>query len=620
VQAKRAMTVPEREAPADKSIWTVVGPSVVVAAKRLLSIGMGDRSKALPDHVAACSDPDVSTASAALERIRNTSFVETGVPTRAVPMAVRVLPHLVRLAVDVSVTIRPAIIDVINEAARGVTDSMWPIALDSATSALLALLDDPDPLVRRATARLTYALDGNRSLVALRGRLDRETDRVTRWELAAAIVARWPGPDGADCLVDDSDPQVWLVAQHAGGSPAYLDQLIEAVPAAGRWPDRAWSALGRGSCPGGFTGTLPEAMEVLRRWRSVTGELLPLLGESLYAHDPALRFRAAYALACVDPEPYADRLAELLDDETPCDHGAVADAAVWALARLNDERALSGLADRLYEPRSSYRQSRTFSSASNQFVFELPAVFEIVAGYGPAGGLGDAVVAAIDRGVHLELPHLAAGLCHVMDRWGEGAADAVPALRQMMRHKYPYVRTAASIALGHIGPAATDALPDLVAWAGAHSPDAAVAIWRITADPAQALDMIAETGVGFWLTEGEGLAELGLLASKFAPAVSGLLSAESEWTRVEAASTLWRIAADISGVATLTAAAQPLADGHYAPHRRAALETLVDIGMANDLLARAILGRPDRVRHAPNWRAFDNDQRSCIAAGKLLRQ
>ncbi len=35
-------------------------------------------------------------------------------------------------------------------------------------------------------------------------------------------------------------------------------------------------------------------------------------------------------------------------------------------------------------------------------------------------------------------------------------------------------------------------------------------------------------------------------------------------------------------------------------------------------LARDILASPHRVRHAPNWRAFDNDQAICVAAGKLL--
>lgn len=579
-----------------------------------MSLGMRN----LPDHITACADPDAAVATAALEHIRNTSFALTGAQTTTVPMAVRVLPHLVRLANDVSVTIRPAILDVIGEAADGEIDNTWPKTLDSATPGLLALLDDPDPLVRRATARLTHALDPDRSGTALRNRLARETDRVTRWELVAALAARSPDPDGGGSLVEDADPQIRLIAQHAADPPAYLASLTQAVPAVGRWPDRAWTRLARRSHPGALTVTLPEAMEVLRRWRSATGEILPLLGELLYAPDPLLRFRAAYALACVDPEPYADRLADLCDDESPGDRGTVADAAVWALARLDDDRARSALADRLYEPRSSYRQSRTLARSANVFAFELPSVFEIVTAYGPAGGLADAVVDAIDRDAHQEWPYLAAGLCHQMDRWGENAAAAVPALRRIMRGRYPHFITAASIALGHIGPAAADAVPELAAWVGASSPDAAIALWRVTGDPAPALGMIAKTGVEFWLSEGGCLAELGPLASSFAPAVNDALNSEWEWIRVEAATTLWRIAADTSGVETLAAAAGPLAGGRFAPYRRAALEALVDIGQPNERLARAILGRPDRVGHAPNWRAFDNDQACCIAAGKLL--
>jgi HEAT repeat protein len=90
---------------------------------------------------------------------------------------------------------------------------------------------------------------------------------------------------------------------------------------------------------GVLTGAVEAAGDVMRRSRSATRSLLPLVGNLLYDSNAYNRACAADLLAAVGDAgtPYADRLAALLADGDPM----VEAAATWALVQQGDERAVS---------------------------------------------------------------------------------------------------------------------------------------------------------------------------------------------------------------------------------------------------------------------------------------
>ncbi len=158
-------------------------------------------------------------------------------------------------------------------------------------------------------------------------------------------------------------------------------------------------------------GALGQAAELLARWRSPVAELLPVIAARL--DDPAaeVRFRAAELLACLGPSAtaHADEVAALLGDTAARATRVgqtVGEAALWALARMNDPRCVPALAELLTEPPTERRWG--FASASAHYPADfhhvvLPSLPEVLDGLPPHAALLSAVRARLGRS-HLRAP------------------------------------------------------------------------------------------------------------------------------------------------------------------------------------------------------------------------
>jgi hypothetical protein len=109
----------------------------------------------------------------------------------------------------------------------------------------------------------------------------------------------------------------------------------------------------------------------MRQWRTVPGTLLPFIAGKLSAAEAEVRYRAAYLLACAgkDAAAYADHVAALADDDSPAGYRgehAVGDAAVWALARMGDPRAVRELGTRLRTGRLGFTRPALFAGMPDQ--------------------------------------------------------------------------------------------------------------------------------------------------------------------------------------------------------------------------------------------------------------
>ncbi|MEU9133408.1 hypothetical protein AB0D08_35865 [Kitasatospora sp. NPDC048540] len=312
----------------------------------------------------------------------------------ALPVA---LPFLVALATDPAMGARLALVDLLGTiGARGRAAGDWEPAR--------ALLADPDPEVRRAALPLA------RPAARLLERWRVETDRSVRLALVLALggAAAEPQDDGegrsaagsvravlADVLAGD-DPVLWVAAVYACADldpelpVRQLDRLVGVFSDSVVQPrfEGVWFApgvdepcsrenvlrwivrrldhspetklsfavrLAERASRAGDTALCREALDVLwelvTEWRGAAPAVLPVAGALLDAPDGGVRFRAASLLAALGPAavPYADRLAGLLDDTgaDECLVGTVGEVARWALARLDDPRALPGLVGQL---------------------------------------------------------------------------------------------------------------------------------------------------------------------------------------------------------------------------------------------------------------------------------
>ena len=550
-------------------------------------------------------------------------------------------------------------------------DGAWPTAFAAAVPRFLALLDDPDPAVRRSVAYLAGVggLDTTTAVAGLRRRLAVESDRVTRWDLIVSLGAAGADPAALRSLAEaDEDQQVRLAAAHglaeagAGDPVPDVGSLIGAVsdPDRAGWAESAWFGpsptailqatgrllrtdpaasaayaigLSRHADPDQRVAALADAADVLATWRTVTGALVPFLGAQLDADHPEIRFRAAYLLACVDPDAYADRLAELAGDDIERDGRRptmAGDAAVWALARGRDVRSVPGLRHRLLGDRLGFGTRSEHSGHWRGFWFRLPGIHEVLTALGPVDGLLDAVVTAQHRAVAGPDPSgagpdpgLGAVLCQPLGAWGPAADAAVPTLRRLVTSAPErWQATAAAVALGQIGSGAAEAAAELQALARAGAAEAAVSLWRVTGAARPAVDLVAIGGGGH--ASVRWLAEFGPLAAHRLDEVRPLLASDDEWKRIEAAHALTRIGGvPETAIAVLTETARPLADGNLLPVRLAALRYLAEIAgsthddQARDI-ARAVLARAERLRYAGSWRAFDEDEAACAAARTIL--
>ncbi|MEO6087823.1 MAG: HEAT repeat domain-containing protein [Umezawaea sp.] len=625
----------------------------------------------IPDLLRACRSPDVDTALSALGDIGNKLYHQGGWVCSAASAA---LPLLTDLASDPAVHHRHEVVELIGRLACEAVvvaprflDAGWQPALDAVRPRLLALLHDPDPLVRRETTVLVA--DGIRhhsSVAAVARRWRVETDPTTRIDLVLAMgtmCAREPIEwlhAELVALLHADDLQFRLAAVHAlaGSENAvaarYVDTLVRAVlhPDAVLWRSSAWIGgslatlvhatggllsadpvaatafvlgIGRGGDADGRVAVLGQVVTVLSDWRTATGPILPLLAEHLDDDVAEVRYHAAALLACLGPvaAPYADQLAILATDPGRRESRApvtVGDAAVWALARLDDPRCLPGLVERLSGERLGFTTAGVHFGRGVPGMGQ-PGIHEVLIPLRlHAGALIGAVAARLASPARDRV--LTMNLCEVVAAWGPSAEEALPALVALMKDDDDYVVTGAAMAIGAIGPAGASAARALRR--SISVPAAAWALWRTGADPDRGAEAVARH-----VAEGRGhhpaialLADLGPLAAASAPLLRDLVGSTGDWTRVEAAHALWRATGDpAESVAVLTDLAEPLAHGHCLPVRIRALGYLAEIGVTTErvlAMAHAIIDNPRRIAYFGGWRTFTEDEAVRAAATQLL--
>ncbi|MFI9818237.1 HEAT repeat domain-containing protein [Saccharothrix variisporea] len=622
----------------------------------------GDASD-VPDLLRRCASPDADVAADALADLSNKLYHQGGWVCSAATAA---LPFLVDLAEDPAVHHRAEVVEWIGHLAREAhvvearfVDRGWAPALDEVRPRLVALLDDPDPSVRRETSALLA--DGVRHADAVRALLRRwrvEQDRTTRYDLAVALglVAsrdEWARAEVV-ALLDGDDLQLRLAAVHglAESDPSvavrHVDSLVRAVrhPDAVAWQESAWlggSPMVLVRATGGLlvddptaatafalgtsrddhvdqrVATLEHAQRLLARWRSPAAAVLPMLAERVDDEAPEARYRALALLACLGTEAaeHADLIATRLSDTAFRDSRTpttVGDAAVWAAARLDDPRCVPALVERLSGDRLGFATTTAFYPRDTPGVVQ-PGIHEVLIPlrrHAPA--LVDAVAARLATEPN---PVLARHLCAVLAAWGPAAEPALPVLHARLADDdvVPTVATA----LGAIG--RPDAARPLRA--KTRHVEAAWALWRTGADREQGASALVRA-----VTEHRHhqavrlLADLGPDAVAAADTLRDLVGSTDDWSRAEAAHALWRVTGEVDQpVAVLTDLAAPLAEGDRLPVRFAALERLADLGATTDRttsLARALLDDPGRIHSAGAWRGFYQDELVRAHAARLL--
>lgn len=638
----------------------------------------------VPGLLRECTSAGPGQAAAAVGNLDNLLFHQGG---WVCPAATAALPFLAALACDPGVAVRVDVIETIgalaHEATRvgpGHVDLGWTPALQAVAPALLGLLGDGDPAVRRAAIYLAGAggIGADLVLASLRARLDEEPEATVRWDLVAAMGEAAAGSGRAGDVGRELEAiaggtagvQVRLAAVHGLAAlrepvSRHAGLMADAVTRAdaGGWRQSTWLGGNPGTLVtatgalllGDRAAAVEYAMGVSRRggalqraaalnhagalmqqWRAVPGTLLPFIGGELGAADGEVRYRAAYLLACAgqDAAPYADQVAALAGDGSPAgfrgEH-VVGDAAVWALTRVGDPRAVRELESRLAHGRLGFATRGVhYGNQGLPFMVDLPSIGAVLTEADPAAELAGPTASLLSTAHVGGNPSLAAILCESIGGWGPDAAAAVPVLLQVLREspadRFP--GPAAALALGRIGAAAHRAAADLRHLARGGSGTAAWALWRVTSDPGEALPLLAaqlaESRRGHALAR--HLADFGPLAAGTEGRLRAMLGEADHWARTEAAHALWRITGDTeTAVRTLADVVAPLTDGAFLPARLAAMRYLAAIpdpgtGPAAEVaaVARSVLDNPRRLASSGGWRLFDEDDQIRESAGSYL--
>ncbi|MEU4522185.1 hypothetical protein AB0F52_26150 [Amycolatopsis sp. NPDC024027] len=306
----------------------------------------------------------------------------------------------------------------------------WQPALEAARPRLLALLDAPDPRVRRA---------------------------------ATLLVA----------LLDAEDLQVRLAAVHAlagsdsGVAARRVDVPVRAVldPDAARWRDSAWL--------GGTSTTLVHATGELPAADPVAATAFAT-GVARRGHPPICGWPPSGTPSrcspggAPPPRAFCRCWAAAWTTMSPrCVY--VGDAAVWALARQGHPGCLPGLADRLSGGRLGFDTEIVHFGRTHP-VPAQPAICEVLIPLREHSGVLLGPLAA--------RRDLAPNVCTVV----AAAAAALPVLVDAAAE--PKLRPSAARALGAIGLTARDAVATLRD--SAAEPAVAWALWRVTGDSAEA--------------------------------------------------------------------------------------------------------------------------------------
>ncbi|MEU8622007.1 HEAT repeat domain-containing protein [Streptomyces sp. NPDC048623] len=631
----------------------------------------------IPGLLRRCAGPDPDDADDASSELLNLLFHQGGWICSAASAA---LPFMLRLAAAPQVPNRCAMLELVAmlaaEAGRveaRFLDPGWASGWERALPELLRLLDDPKPEIRRAAADVLGACNspGELILPGLIRSWEAEDDPATRLELVLALghaALRAPaGARGAEVfdllhgLLDAPQSQMRLAAVHAlapidPGLPARrLDDVLVAVrdPSVELWRHTSsvqtgalgvhhWtSELITGPDPS-FTlglladhhddeqriGALAQAGGLLSKWRSPTAALLPRLVGRLDDPAPEVRFRAVELLACLGPEAttHADEAASLLTDgavRTTRRRESVGEAALWALARMNDPRCLPSLIELIAGAPSGFASNSAHYPVTDWHHVGLPSLPEALSRLSDHAEL--LLPAICDRIGTVTDDRLLHQICKTLAEWGPVAEKAVPRLLGLLGDDRTW--TAAATALAGIGRGGAEAGSLLLSRVRADGPNgelAAWAYWRVCGEPEAVLELLGCSLVKQRIRHPElrKLAGLGAYAAPHADRLRTMTADTDPWTRVEAAHALWAATGDTENtVPVLTAVVRDLAEGTYLPVMLPAMRHLARIGQAArpaaDLL-RGVPARDRRLRSDGGWRGFTQDEDIRSAVQELL--
>ncbi|MEU9124575.1 hypothetical protein AB0C96_32800 [Streptomyces sp. NPDC048506] len=517
------------------------------------------------------------------------------------------------------------------------------------TLLLHGLLDSPEPQLRLAAVHALADGDAGRAQRRLELVLDAVRDpSVELWQHTSAVecgvqgVQHWTAAlftgasavgfadesTGTDTFTD-TGTDTFTGARSEESAGACTDEFASA--SAGASTSFTLGLLADHPDPEQRIGALAQAGGLLSQWRSPATALLPAIAARL--NDPAaeVRYRAAELLACLGPSAAAhgDAVAELLDDtvaRTTRTPETVADAALWALARMNDPRCVPGLAARVAGAPSGFPSTGVFHSARHAVHFPLlPALHEVLARLPDHAEL--LLPAIRDRLGTATDPRLLDQLCDVLAAWGPAAEAAVPQLLDLLEddHTWPPAATALA-AIGTAGNGAGELLlaRSTAGGAGADAELAAWAYWRIGGEPAPALNVLgpAVAKSRHLHPALRRLADLGPHAAGYVDEIRTATTDTDPWTRVEAAHALWAATGDTdTTIPVLVDAVQELAHGTYAPVMLPAVRHLSRMGRAARPAARLLHKLPIRDRrlhHFGAWRTFTEDESVRAAVDELL--
>lgn len=601
--------------------------------------------------------------------------------------ATAALPFLVALAADPGNGARVDLVGLLvslkraaKQARPELVDEGWPAEWRRHRGAVLALLADPDPDVRREAIPLA---DG---VVPLLERWRAETDPAMRlpvllqlgWVAAEAAEADARSVEEVRAVLDgvlrDGEPVMKVAAVIAWAQldpqepVRRIDLLVETLSdlavrprfeeiwymdveepftredvvtwAAGLFdhdPRTAASFVVRLADAAARTGdtelsgaVLDAAWQLLVLRPSAAPALLPVAGRLL--DDPAdpVRLRAANLLAVLGRQAarYADRLATLLDDpgKDPGLEGTVGDYARWALTRIGDPRAMPGLVERLYEP---YREhyGRSYWAGEPQ----LPDVDAVLV---PLRAHADVLLPALREVMRHDAAHndghgqLTDAFLKVLKAWGPDALPALPEVVALMddaRGSLPIVGVLAAM-----GPGAASAEPALRAcnplnWPGYHW-NAAWAASHMGGDRTAALRLIGDavlTEEGPYYGSVRLLTDFGPAAAPYADRVRHIMENTDGLHRIEAALALWSGTGEPEpSISVLAEFVLPIADGGDDYWRFGeALRALARIGTltpATRAALRTVRGFDGRLAQERNYEAFLQDEELRAAIDHLL--
>ncbi|WLW50457.1 hypothetical protein [Streptomyces sp. YU58] len=409
--------------------------------------------------------------------------------------------------------------------------ALGEFAADAEVRTLLAgLLRGVDPVLRVAAV---HALAGREPELAVR-----ELDTLVDLLADPALRPRWEGvwyiPDVDDALSRENIAD-WTIALFETAPDAAMRFLTRLADAADPVEDADLLRV-----------VLGQAWQLLVSCRSVEARLLPIAGGLVDHADATVRLTAAHILAAAGPRAraYADRLAGLLDDPGEGDllDGTVGEHARWALARMDDPRALPGLVESLCTPYHE-ESGRSWTGGG-------PRRPEVVDVLGPLRAHADVLLPAVREELRRDGPYsLRSDLLAVVGAWG---ADALPALPEVTACLYDtYCWHSAAQALAALGPAAASAEPAVRERITLEPPDNHLwlhwVLGRIGGgDPSENLRTVGES----LPREGEPpsgaglaghLADFGTAAAPYADRLRYVLEHGEGWVRAQAAVALWSI-------------------------------------------------------------------------------